>query len=76
MLTSSKNDNSPSKKKSSQAETSPVAASVTSQDIAENNLRPSRLDEYVGQDAIKSPLKTAIAAAHKRFESIGHVLFY
>ncbi len=39
------------------------------------NLRPSSLDEFVGQDKIKENLKVFIAAAKQRKESLDHVLF-
>ena len=42
----------------------------------ENNLRPSSLDEYIGQTAIKENLKVFIEAAKSRNESLDHCLFY
>lgn len=39
-------------------------------------LRPKSLDEYVGQEQIKSHLKVYIAAAKKRKEPLEHILFY
>jgi Holliday junction DNA helicase RuvB len=39
-------------------------------------LRPSRFDEFVGQDKIKENLKIFIQAAKKRKESLEHTLFY
>ena len=39
-------------------------------------LRPSRFDEFVGQDKVKENLKIFIQAAKKRKESIEHTLFY
>ncbi len=39
-------------------------------------LRPASIDEYVGQEAIKSNLKIFIDAAKKRNESLDHVLLY
>ena len=32
----------------------------------ENNIRPKKLDEYIGQSALKSTLKISIEAAKKR----------
>jgi Holliday junction DNA helicase RuvB len=40
------------------------------------SLRPSRLDEFVGQDKIKENLGIFIKAAKKRKEALDHVLFY
>lgn len=40
------------------------------------NLRPERLLEYIGQDAVVETLKIAIEAALKRKEPLDHVLFH
>lgn len=40
----------------------------------ENKLRPSSMDEYVGQEKIKQNLKISIDAAKKRNEPLEHVL--
>lgn len=45
-------------------------------DENENLLRPKTLDEYVGQEQIKSNLKVFISAAKKRGEALDHVLLY
>ena len=42
----------------------------------ENDLRPQRLDDYVGQSKIKDNLKVYIEAAQLRGEPLDHVLFY
>lgn len=42
----------------------------------ENSLRPQRLDDYIGQDAVKENLKVFIEAAKQRSESLDHVLFH
>lgn len=42
----------------------------------ENKLRPITMDEYVGQEKIKSNLKVYINAAKKRKEALDHVLLY
>lgn len=42
----------------------------------ETSLRPQLLDEYIGQEKIKSNLKVYIEAAKARGESLDHVLFY
>jgi len=39
------------------------------------SLRPSRLDEFVGQDALKERLQTFIDATKQRGEPLDHVLF-
>jgi Holliday junction DNA helicase RuvB len=40
------------------------------------SLRPSRIDDYIGQDRVKDNLRIAIAAAQKRGEPLDHVLLY
>ena len=45
------------------------------QPLAER-LRPKTLDEYIGQERIKSTLKVFIHAAKSRGEALDHVLFY
>ena len=42
----------------------------------EENLRPSRLEEYVGQTKVKENLSIFIDAAKKRGESLDHCLLY
>ncbi len=44
--------------------------------VMENKLRPTRLDEYIGQRKAKENLKVYIEAAKLRGESLDHVLFY
>lgn len=44
--------------------------------VMENKLRPTRLDEYIGQRKAKENLKVYIEAAKIRGESLDHVLFY
>lgn len=41
-----------------------------------SSLRPSSLDEFVGQKPVIEKLNIAIAAARQRNESVEHVLFY
>jgi holliday junction DNA helicase RuvB len=43
---------------------------------ADAALRPSRLDEFVGQVQVKSSLQIAIDAAKGRRESLDHILFF
>ena len=44
--------------------------------VMENNLRPSSLNEYIGQRKVKDNLKVYIDAARLRRESLDNVLFY
>ncbi len=43
---------------------------------AESSLRPSRLDEFVGQAQVKESLQIAIDAAKQRSEPLDHTLFF
>ena len=47
-----------------------------SEEELEENLRPSTLEQYVGQDKIKDKLKIFIEAAKMRNEQLDHVLLY
>lgn len=42
----------------------------------ENTLRPQMLDDYIGQNKVKSNLKVYIEAAKQREESLDHVLLF
>lgn len=42
----------------------------------ENTLRPTNMDNYVGQEKVKNQLNIYIQAAKKRGESLDHVLLY
>ncbi len=42
----------------------------------ESTLRPTRLDEYVGQNELKENIRVFIAAARTRQEALDHILFY
>lgn len=42
----------------------------------ETSLRPSRWDEYIGQEKIKKNLKVFIQASQKREEPLDHILFF
>lgn len=54
-----------------------ITTEFTAEDAGiENSLRPESLDEYVGQEHIKSNLKVFIEAAKNRNESLDHCLFY
>src|SRR5579884_355591 len=45
-------------------------------DRQDSGLRPRRLDEYIGQDVVKSNLRILLEAALKRDEALDHVLLY
>jgi Holliday junction DNA helicase RuvB len=50
---------------------------LTEEDLRyELNLRPKSLEEYIGQEEIKSNLRVFIEATQKRGEALEHVLFY
>jgi Holliday junction DNA helicase RuvB len=57
-----------------------VSPNMSEQDmddeIQENSLRPRRLDDYIGQDKVKSNLRILLEAANKRGEALDHVLLY
>ena len=52
---------------------------LTSQQLPEDDvdrsLRPRRLEDFIGQDALKDQLAVSIAAAKSREEALDHVLF-
>ena len=56
-----------------QVTTPEVLPEETSADAA---LRPSRLDEFIGQALVKSSLQIAIDAAKQRRETLDHTLFF
>jgi Holliday junction DNA helicase RuvB len=47
---------------------------ATPEDDAERTLRPRRLEEFVGQEAVKAQLAVSIEAATTRGEALDHVL--
>lgn len=54
-----------------------ITAEETEEDKKiEGSLRPRYLDDYIGQEKIKSTLKIFIDAAKSRNEALDHVLFY
>ena len=54
-----------------------VSGNLQEEDISgDDNLRPRRLADYVGQDAIKSNLGIGITAARQRGEPLDHLLLY
>ncbi len=54
-----------------------ISTQIQEEDIkTEPSLRPMTLDEYIGQEKIKSMLRVYIEAAMLRKEPLDHVLFY
>lgn len=54
-----------------------ISTQMQDEDIKiEKTLRPTTLDEYIGQEKAKANLKVYIEAAKQRGESLDHVLFY
>ena len=54
-----------------------ISTQVQEEDMqTEFSLRPMSLEEYVGQEKIKSTLRVYIEAACQRQEPLDHVLFY
>lgn len=53
-----------------------VSADLLEQDGLETSLRPSNLDEYIGQKNLKENLSVFISAAKQRQEALDHVLLY
>lgn len=46
------------------------------EEIKEQNIRPSYIDEYIGQSEVKENMKVFIEAAKMRGEALDHVLLY
>ncbi len=54
-----------------------IETTVSQEDLKiESSLRPQRLEDYTGQEKVKSTLKVYIDAAKERGEALDHVLFY
>ncbi|HHX17780.1 MAG TPA: AAA family ATPase, partial [Clostridium sp.] len=53
-----------------------VGCKLNIEDVEEANLRPRRLDEYIGQTKVKENLIVFIEAAKRRNEALDHVLLY
>ncbi len=54
-----------------------VGAGADREDAAiEASIRPKRLDEYLGQEAVREQMKIFIEAARKRSEALDHVLIF
>ena len=49
---------------------------IISGDEYENNIRPQKLSDYIGQDVVKENIDVFIKAAKIRNESLDHVLLY
>lgn len=45
-------------------------------DIAEASIRPRKLDEYLGQEAVREQMKIFIEASKRRGDSLDHVLIF
>ena len=45
-------------------------------DVSDDNIRPQRLDEYIGQDEVKENIRVFVEAAKIRGEALDHVLLY
>jgi len=45
-------------------------------DTSDDNIRPQKLDEYIGQDEVKENIRVFVEAAKLRNESLDHVLLY
>jgi len=53
-----------------------ISAKKTDEDIQDASLRPKTLDEYIGQEKVKSNLKIFIESSKKRGQALDHVLIY
>jgi Holliday junction DNA helicase RuvB len=54
-----------------------ISTQILPEDVKiENNLRPTMLSDYIGQEKVKNNLKVFIEAAKNRGESLDHVLLY
>ena len=53
-----------------------ITNNLIDEDIIDDNIRPQRLDEYVGQNEVKENIRVFIEAAKMRNEPLDHVLLY
>jgi len=53
-----------------------IVREVELDDIGEENIRPDRISEYIGQSDVKENIKVFIEAAKMRDEPLDHVLLY
>lgn len=51
-------------------------AADDAEDLIETSIRPRRLDEYLGQEAVKEQMEIFIRAALKRGDALDHVLIF
>ena len=51
-------------------------AAGSEDEAAERAIRPGRLDEYIGQSAVKAQLEIFVTAARQRGEALDHVLIF
>ena len=49
---------------------------IEEKEIDVQNIRPSKINEYIGQTEVKENMKIFIEAAKMRGESLDHVLLY
>jgi len=52
-----------------------VVTNQNSEDDLDRDLRPSRMDEMIGQQSVRERLRIAVDATQQRGEALGHVLF-
>lgn len=54
-----------------------ISTQIQPEDVKiDSNLRPQKLEDYIGQEKVKETLKIYIEAARQRGEALDHVLFY
>ncbi len=54
-----------------------ISTSATREDdVAEASIRPKKLDEYLGQEAVREQMKIFIEASKRRGDSLDHVLIF
>ena len=64
-------------KKTEKVKNEDTTSSQTVYDMSfENNIRPKKFEDYIGQSALKATLKISIEAAKKRELPLDHILFY
>ena len=67
----------PSKRYKPRPASALIAPQAAPEDFeAETSLRPTRLEEYIGQEKAKENLRVYLAAAQKRGEPLDHLLLY
>ena len=53
-----------------------ITGEKTEFDVVDENIRPQKLDEYIGQDEVKENIRIFVEAAKIRGEALDHVLLY